>query len=72
VRAAKAALAKQKSDMMMSMWRQKRHICENYSPYSPASEVRPGKHQRNDECTGWQFYHWGALNGLLVLLEAGA
>ena len=32
-----------------------------YSPYAPDSTVSPGTNnggQRNDECTGWQFYHW--------------
>ena len=71
VEAAKAALAKQKSEMMMSMWRRNRHICENYSPYSPQSIVAPGNDQRNKECTGWQFNLWGALNGLIALLEEG-
>jgi putative isomerase len=75
VKAARTLLAKQKTDMMMSIWHLHHHICENYSPYAPNSTVSPGTNnggQRNDECTGWQFYHWGALNGLTTLLEAGA
>merc|ERR1712039_1114758 len=69
VRQARTTLAKQKTSMMMSMWQRKRHICENYSPYSPLSSLPPGDNQKNTECTGWQFYHWGALNGLLSVLE---
>lgn len=74
VKAARTLLATQKTDMMMSMWRAHRHICENYSPYAPGSKLNPGTSnggQKNNECTGWQFYHWGALNGLTSLLEAG-
>ena len=39
VAAAMAALSSQKSDMMMSMWRRNRHICENYSPYMHRGQV---------------------------------
>ena len=58
VRAARTTLAKQKTGMMMSMWRRNRHICENYSPYAPDSSLVPGTSnggERNTECTGWQF-----------------
>ena len=71
--AAMAALAEQKTAMMMSMWDRNRHSCENYSPYSPTSLLPAGtdgtRVKLNTECTGWEFYHWGALNGLLAILE---
>ena len=69
VRPMMTALAAQKKAQMMWHWREHRHICENYSPYDPASTVAPGDGQVNSECTGWQFYVWGALNGMPALLE---
>ena len=66
---ALVALAAQKKAQMMFHWRLHRHICENYSPYDPASATPPGDSQTNSECTGWQFYNWGALNGVPALLE---
>lgn len=66
-----AELALQKAAQMMYFWRERRHICENYSPYSPESAVAPGNNQTNHECTGWQFYNWGALGGVPALLGSG-
>lgn len=63
------ALVTQKEAQLLWHWRAHRHICENYSPYSPASTTPPGNSQVNTECTGWQFYNWGALNGVPKLLE---
>ena len=46
--------------LMMSQWEKNRHICENYSPFQNATE-----------CSGTLFYHWGALNGLIGMVEDG-
>jgi len=47
-------------ELMMSQWNKNRHICENYSPFKDAND-----------CTGTEFYHWGALNGLIGMIEDG-
>ena len=60
VRAGRKALCKQMTEMGMKMWREHRHICENFSPHQDASD-----------CTGTVFYHWGGLTMLISLLEAG-
>ena len=57
---ARKALCSQMEALMLSQWEKNRHICENYSPFRNATE-----------CTGTRFYHWGALNGLIGLIEAG-
>eukprot|EP00536_Pseudo-nitzschia_multiseries_P006755 jgi/Psemu1/324467/estExt_fgenesh1_pg.C_1470007 len=57
---ARKSLCDQMRALLMSQWRVNRHICENYSPYRSASD-----------CTGSFFYHWGALNGLIGIVEAG-
>ena len=43
-----------------------RHICENYNPHKDAMS-------NNDEgdCSGTRFYHWGALTGMITLVEEG-
>jgi len=69
VRPTMEALAAQKQAQLLWHWREHRHICENYSPFDPASPTAPGDGQVNTECTGWQFYSWGALNGVPALLE---
>ena len=49
-------------------------MCENYSPYATNSSLPPGVNNglntSNALCTGCGFYAWGALNGLLPILEA--
>ena len=71
---AREALAAQKGAQVLDMWVRNRHVCENYSPLAPGSGVAPGTvdglPKSNMECTGWEFYHWGALGGLLQILEA--
>lgn len=57
---AKAAMSKQLATLMLTQWRMHAHICENYGP-----------HRNTSECTGTQFYHWGALNGLVLLIDSG-
>ena len=61
VREARLALSKQMSAMMMDQWERGRRICENFSPRANATE-----------CTGTGFYTWGALSGLIRLVDAGA
>ena len=61
VRTARKALCAQMTAMMLSMWRRHRHICENFNP-----------HRNATECSGTRFYHWGALAGMISLIEAGA
>lgn len=74
VSAARAALAVQKKAQFLDMWDRNRHVCENASPYPSNSSLAPGTNppfnKSNAECTGWAFYTWGALNGLLSILEA--
>ena len=71
--AAAAALAIQKNAQFMDIWQRARNVCENYSPYSPTSLLPPGVNNganlTNTRCTGWGLYAWGALNGLLSILE---
>eukprot|EP00980_Cylindrotheca_fusiformis_P027141 scaffold19016_cov147-Cylindrotheca_fusiformis.AAC.5 len=55
---AQKQLATQMTDMFLELWRTKGRVCENYSPHRDATD-----------CTGDKFYHWGALAGLLALLE---
>ena len=57
---ARKALCRQMEAMMMRQWDVNRHICENYSPYKNATD-----------CSGTLFYHWGALNGLIGMVEDG-
>eukprot|EP01084_Bolivina_argentea_P096645 173745_1 len=52
------ALMKQMNAMMLNVWNNKRHICENYSPSKD-----------HTECTGVHFYHWGGLSGFLSLIH---
>ena len=54
------ALCAQMKELLLSQWRDNRHICENYGP-----------HKNTSDCTGDQFYHWGALTGYINLVEAG-
>ena len=64
VRTGRKALCKQMTSLLLSQWRQHRHICENFSPH----KVNHGNFNDGD-CTGTWFYHWGGLAGLLSLLE---
>jgi hypothetical protein len=57
---ARKSLCSQMEALMMSQWKRNRHICENYSPYKNATE-----------CRGTLFYHWGALNGMIGMIEDG-
>jgi hypothetical protein len=54
------ALCKQMEALMMSQWTVNRRICENYHPFQNASG-----------CSGTPYYHWGALNGLIGMVEDG-
>ena len=58
---ARKALCKQMEALMMSQCNAHRHICENYHP----SNVK------GVDCTGTPFYHWGALGGLIGMMEDG-
>ena len=68
VRQGRRALATQMKGMLTNQWRRHHHICENFSPHSPALRAKNGE---GDDCTGDHFYHWGALAGLLSIIEAG-
>ena len=41
-----------------------RHICENFSPHKTADD-------HAGDCSGTKFYHWGALTGMITLIEDG-
>lgn len=62
VRQGRTALCKQMRALMTSHWGQHRHVCENYNPHKTADTS-------NGDCSGTPFYHWGALTGLIGLLE---
>ena len=64
VRAGRKALCAQMEGMMMQQWNERRHICENYNPHKDADTS-------GGDCTGTKFYHWGALTGLIGLIEEG-
>ncbi len=64
VRAGRKALCKQMTALMLSQWRAHRHICENYNPHRTADTSQ-------GDCTGTAFYHWGALTGLITVIEEG-
>lgn len=58
---ARRALCQQMEVLMLSQWNAHRHICENFHPSLGG----------NEDCTGTKFYHWGALNGLIGMMEDG-
>ena len=64
VAATKRALTRQMDSLMRSQWDLNRHICENYSP-SLGAPLSQG------DCTGTHFYHWGALTGVIGMMEDG-
>ena len=66
VRTARKALTKQMAGLMMSQFDRHRHICENYSLDKDALvDFAAG------DCHGTKYYHWGALTGLVGLIEDG-
>ena len=66
VRSGRKALCKQMTALMRSQWNEHRHICENYSPHKDASSPKS-----KGDCSGTKFYHWGALTGMISLIEDG-
>ena len=42
------------------------HICENYAPDRKQMAGGAG-----GDCHGTKYYHWGALTGLIGLIEDG-
>ena len=64
VRKGRKALVKQMGALMMSQWNGHRHICENYNPHKDADTS-------GGDCAGTKFYHWGALTGLIGMIEDG-
>ena len=64
MRAGRKALCSQTTALMLSQWRAHRHICENYSPHKTADD-------HHGDCSGTKFYHWGALTGMITLVEEG-
>ena len=48
----------------LAQWRQHRHICENFSLHKTADD-------HGGDCSGTKFYHWGALTGMITLVEEG-
>lgn len=64
VRSGRKALCKQMTALMLSQWEAHRHICENFSPHKTADDSK-------GDCSGTKFYHWGALAGMITLVEEG-
>eukprot|EP00484_Ammonia_sp_Unknown_P027193 CAMPEP_0197053544 /NCGR_PEP_ID=MMETSP1384-20130603/27796_1 /TAXON_ID=29189 /ORGANISM="Ammonia sp." /LENGTH=144 /DNA_ID=CAMNT_0042486459 /DNA_START=144 /DNA_END=578 /DNA_ORIENTATION=+ len=58
IQTAMKALEKQMRLMMMNQWHLHHHICENFSPMI-----------YDTECTGDEFYYWGALTGFLSFIQ---
>jgi len=69
VRAARKAMCTQMTDMFLNQWRLHAHVCENFNPHKNGTMV-DGK-VWPDDCTGTKFYHWGALAGMISLIEEG-
>ena len=64
VRQGRKALCKQMNALMLSQWDAHRHICENFNPHKTADTS-------GGDCSGTKFYHWGALTGLIAMIEDG-
>eukprot|EP00039_Didymoeca_costata_P002667 m.61818 g.61818 ORF g.61818 m.61818 type:complete len:831 (-) comp11450_c0_seq2:48-2540(-) len=64
VRSGRKALCKQMTAMMLNEWERNRHICENFYPNNTKNAV-------HTDCSGTKFYHWGALTGMISLVEEG-
>ena len=64
VTTGRKVLCSQMKQLMLSQWNEHRHICENYNPHKTADTSK-------GDCSGSKFYHWGALNGLVGLIEQG-
>ena len=58
VKNGQLALEKQMNAMMLHIYYNNRHICENYSPGN-----------KSQDCTGDHYYHWGGLTGFLSLIH---
>lgn len=58
VREARKGLCKQMKALFLHHWNANAHVCENYNPHKSAAD-----------CSGTNFYHWGALLGLIGMLE---
>jgi len=68
-KAAMGGLVKQQLGLMMSVWRPRHHICENFpSIQLPANVTGAGG---GNQCTGNHFYIWGGLPAFTALLDAG-
>ncbi len=59
---ARADLARRSNDLLMKSWRSDGAIYENYNAITGAG---------NDVTSSDAFYHWGALLGVITLLEQG-
>jgi hypothetical protein len=59
---ARRALAEKSKALLLKEWREKGHVHENYS-----AETGDG----DDAAHSDAFYHWGALLGLIALMEEG-
>ena len=62
VRKGRKALVAQHRELMLAQWRKWHHICENYNPHKTADTS-------GGDCSGTKFYHWGALTGLIGIVE---
>lgn len=61
------------TQLMLWQWYKHRHICENYSPRRAADDTQAADHRTHapGDCSGTRFYHWGALGGMISMIEAG-
>eukprot|EP00935_MAST-01C_sp_MAST-1C-sp1_P000797 g797.t1 len=62
VKDALAGLSAQQLELMLSVWRARHHICENYPSVLQEDAA---------ECTGNWMYIWGGLPALIALIQAG-
>ena len=65
-RAARAGLATQQLALMLSVWRPRHDVCENFPSVAPNATSDAA-----NACTGNRFYVWGALPALMALMESG-
>ena len=60
---AGAKVKQQQLSLMLSVWRPRHDICENY----PSVQLSDNVTAAGNACTGNRFYVWGALPALMAL-----
>ena len=72
LRQARGGLAAQQLGLLLSVWRTRHHVCENYASTWRSAASSGGKFESpGAECTGNHFYSWGGLSAFIALDQAG-